>query len=371
MNILLIGEEYSDNLGDGVIFQAVKETLQKKKHNIVDLDISGRVNFSQVKTANRTDLYCKVKNRIRKVVSLRTIGEFKRIMRLRKRLNELQEKKIDLIVFAGGQLFLGYFIKPIQLISRYAKKKNIKIIYNSIGFGEMTDAQKRVLKKLLEDDSVIRVSVRDNYEMARVIVPANKIDYCLDPVLSLRGEGGSSRLIGIGIMNPATFDSDYEVTLYADLLKIAIQSITDNGYEYELFTNGSKDDEYFVRQLVKIVGIHSAPIHKSPTTPIELIKLLDRYKTIISFRMHSHIIMTSRNKRTIGFIWDKKIEDFSKIINNEKMFIRINRSSIKELPLLISELLKDTELPCDWRHNKKTSEMFLGEVIDVLDKDKK
>ena len=63
MNILLIGERYSNNLGDGVIYDTVENIIKDfavKNLNIICLDISGKSKY----TINNDNPTKHIKNKI-------------------------------------------------------------------------------------------------------------------------------------------------------------------------------------------------------------------------------------------------------------------------------------------------------------------
>ena len=71
-------------------------------------------------------------------------------------------------------------------------------------------------------------------------------------------------------------------------------------------------------------------MQKRPTIPEELIANISEFKSLISFRLHSHIIASACGIPSIAIIWDKKVEEFFKKINLEKRCKTIN-SSIQDI----------------------------------------
>ena len=47
-----------------------------------------------------------------------------------------------------------------------------------------------------------------------------------------------------------------------------------------------------------------------PSKPEELVKTISQFKSIVSFRLHSHIIAASLNIPSVSVVWDDKVRIF-------------------------------------------------------------
>lgn len=128
MNILILGEVFSQNLGDAVICKTAYMVCKKEFPNaqIDMLDLSGRENYQRFFQAS---LWQKVYFRITDIIYSR-LPTYDRpraygvvLSKLRK---EIKEKKYDVAVFSGGALFTPYFLKRIYKIVSICEKMMLK-----------------------------------------------------------------------------------------------------------------------------------------------------------------------------------------------------------------------------------------------------
>jgi hypothetical protein len=167
MNVLVVGEYFSTNLGDGVICETVQKLIEKyfKKEfsiNQIDiLDISGEKEFSFV---NNIELgKTSFKSKLLKILPSETQ---KKIILNHRDANicyTITFDEYDLVIFAGGQLLMEHFTLQINRILEICKDKEIPVIYNSLGFREPNSAfiEKQIVKNLTHE-SVKRITVRDH-----------------------------------------------------------------------------------------------------------------------------------------------------------------------------------------------------------------
>lgn len=349
MNILLIGERYSSNLGDGVIYDTVSEICKEiygENLNISCLDISGNTNF---KTFNLAEVN---KEKIKFLLSKirRVASKLKRESGIKKRLNELDLKNIDGAIFVGGQLFAEYFSKQIYIITKTLSKHDIPVIFNCCGVGK-NDKKKNVeyIKEALALDNVKAISLRDNYDTFIEKYKVDKdVEVVMDPVIEVSKyfpiNSKKEKIVGLGVMHPKLYAKNniiYPEEYYYKLFKFIIERLEQEKIEWEFFCNGSINDYEFAKKICDNLKIGNDKIAKRPVTPKELIENIGKYSLILSFRLHSHIIATSFNIPTIGFCWDKKLNHFGKSIGRSDYFIEINDNILDSLNKDIDKLLKN------------------------------
>ena len=124
MKILIIGERYSPNLGDHIICESVAYLIKKenKELEIDFLDLSGRDGFENPEGSIIKARLSSKKKAISSVFTKLGLDSdyfaFRKYHEKNKAYfyQQINGKKYDLAIFAGGQMFLDYFVFPIQTI---------------------------------------------------------------------------------------------------------------------------------------------------------------------------------------------------------------------------------------------------------------
>lgn len=363
--ILLIGEKYSSNLGDGVIFFTVKNILEQKCDcQVDDFDISGRDNYDDKVSLSSKFIY-QIKDIFRKTHIYRYMSSKKRVTALKKRLKRMSNNKYNYIVIAGGQLFLNYFVDCLVEITKYAEENKIKIIYNSIGFGSLSQKNKKRIMKLLNNKCVKSVSIRDNFKFYEKNKGSINIYKALDPVFELstiiKKKQSNKEFIGIGVMDPSVYEKNYDFDYYIFLYKSIIKVLKAKKIKYCFFTNGSKEDYNFALRIKAKMGCE-CELFNRPISYVDLINDLNKFTSIISFRLHSHIIMTSYNIRTMGFIWNEKIKDFSEIVGNQENFYEIDTDLKNNIEMYVNKFINSMNDKVEIKFICKSSEYLNKEI---------
>lgn len=350
MNLLLIGERYSPNLGDGVIFDSVESICKEiygSNTNIICLDISGG---SSYKTEGK-NISLKEKIKVKFSYLRKKISEIKRVSSVMRNMQQINLNEIDGAIFVGGQLFSEYFSKPIYYISKTLKKYDIPIVFNSCGLGKNEKKKYvRYLNKAFNYPNVLAISIRDNYND---FIKKYKLDYknvqiVMDPVVEcsnfIKMEKPNNFVFGIGIMDPKLYVKNgiyYPDQYYFDLFESIIKRLDENNIKWEFFCNGRINDYDYAEKICTYLNVSKNKIAKRPTTPIELIKLINRYSGLLSFRLHSHIIAYSYKIPSIGFCWDNKLSHFGSSTNRDKYFLSLDENIIEEFNKLFDDFIKN------------------------------
>lgn len=321
MNILLIGEYFSSNLGDPLLCSTVEKTILAHFPNaqIIPLDLSGLINFTDLYPLKYSFLEKKLlrlPNKLNRFFSLsKTYKKYKesedRYLHTLLHLKLLlKENDFELAVFAGGSLFMDYFIPLIFIITNILKLKKIKIIFHACGTSKMDKHDKKLLKHILNDKNVVSISVRDSYDFINNLLKhKSKLIDTYDTALNSSSffKSDSTKLFdfGIGVFGNADFFL-FQKELVAQFLN--------STYNWKIFTNGCKNDYNTAIKILSELGIKATEYHKfllpRPTSPEQLINDINCFNKIISFRMHSLIIACSYGVPLIGINWDKKIIEF-------------------------------------------------------------
>lgn len=354
MNILLIGEVYSDNLGDPVICDTVKFLIEKNfpNANISFLDLQARKGLKC--SVSKDNLVAKNKKTVVKFKILKLItalGVDMQYIILSKREETyisyfetiLNKCDYDIAIFAGGQLIKDTFVCQSKTIVDFLNKKNIPVVFNACGYGEIPSKKLNVLaKKYLNYENVVHISTRDDKEKIQMLILDNnkQVINNYDPALWVKEvysiNKTESDVIGLGVMFDKKVSLDKTLRFWNDL----IDELEQNNLKWNIFCNGADRDYHLCKYILHKRNISEEKIDQylsnCPLKPEDLVSSISKYKAIISFRLHSHIIATSLNIPGIAITWDSKLKFFYENINHPERCIQMN-----EKPKNIVYLLKD------------------------------
>lgn len=323
MNILLIGECYSENLGDAVICKTAYLILKERfpKSEITLFDISGRVNYNKdyqntnVKMLNHLsslNLFKYTNNPFKK----KFYADYERFNRVICSFHNIINKSFDIAVFAGGALFMDYFAGIIYYLVKKLSNKKINIVFHACGLGALNKDSICLFRKAFSSNFVKSISIRDNYDQYDFIFgDIHKAEKTYDIALNCSkyiqiNTVTSQYNYGIGIIN---------IPEYVDVQMNIIKFFIENKLNFRIFTNGASYDEILIDKIMSKLQISKKDYYnyvlKKPDLPEELIENIISFKQIISFRMHSQIIASSYNISNSGFMWDKKVKDYYSNLN--------------------------------------------------------
>lgn len=329
--VLIVGEIYSGNLGDGVICEVVNNFFSKQFETRY-FDLSGRDNF--IKNNNLVDdfyIFNEQKNYLKSKIKkiLFKLGYKKN----GKNLNEIVKKandkfdllvrnyQPDIILFAGGQMFIDSFINQIEYICKYAEKNNIKVIFNACGIGNISSLIR--LKLTFENQAVSYISVRDGFKICRSICSKTIVDTYDTAIIANKFYNiiSTNRTkLGVGIMLSSLHPVKKQIKFWKNILN----DLKGTNIEFKVFTNGSIKDQKFAKYLIKEVGLDSEVyLLEKPCTPNELINTINSFESILSMRLHSLIIAYSLNIPVISISWDEKVDTFFRKINREELCYKL------------------------------------------------
>lgn len=324
--ILIVGEVFSENLGDAVICQTEKKIIEQAYPNvgITFLDMSGRKNYQEyIQFKEYTflqKLFIKKMELISKIFPKSALsqayfmdeGRYLRVLYL---LNEkCKREKFDLVIFAGGALFMDYFAGIIYLIVRKFRTSKTKIIFHACGLGELSKNSIKLLRYSFAQRNVKSISLRDSYAMFQKIFSSPKlVEETYDIALNCREyyEESEEKVAkyGIGVIG---------INKYYRFQKELIYQFSKSTKSWKIFTNGASYDEEIAKRILRDLGISEKDYEKylvnSPCNDHELIETITSFECIVSFRMHSQIIAASYGIKSYGFVWNQKVKEFYKKI---------------------------------------------------------
>lgn len=356
MNIIVIGDYSSTNLGDPVLTSSalyIVNQIKKENTQIKDakiFDIAGRqtkkIPLSE-KLKEITNLSADVKNKkeIKKDYRNANIKAFikwsvkdKKIFA--SRLSSLIDKDdTNIFIIAGGALLSRslFYALRINYIVSMAKKCNGKVIFNAVGIEKCpTTSISRILtRKFLSSKNIIAFSTRDQVnEISKI---TNRKDFFIqvpDPGIyaaeAFNVKRQSDDIVGIGAISLEAYksvlfeDERAEKICAEDLFEFwyGITSCLDeSGQKWKMFTNGGPKDCRMAYTFLKKYG-YSVDTHLVPPaeTAEELVTQISQFNAVAAHRLHALIIASSLGIPVVPFVWSDKVVKFSESINNNNYF---------------------------------------------------
>lgn len=344
MKILVLGAYESNNLGDAVICECVAKML---KHHFPDAQIMIRDLLSRDRSKEPSPVNFKVMKQRRIKDFIRRFSSCLNIMDLvyqqesnRKHwfhayLEELCNIPCDLVVFAGGQMFMDSYTLFLSHCVSHFEKKGIPVIFNACGVGPSYSRKiKNQLKETLSLDCVKYISCRDDADKVRQLLsPISKsVTDTFDPALGTSTlynccKKEDSDIVGLGIMYPNNIYSNKTLRFWKNI----IQKLDSQNIKWKLFTNGAASDYAFAKKLLSSMpdyaGKEDTYLCPRNNKPEDLVLTISKFNSIISFRLHSHIIAASMDIPSIAIVWDKKIPFFFEKIGCPNRYFTVKDSA--------------------------------------------
>lgn len=389
MRIAVCGLIRSDNLGEKFISDSLSWIVadELKKHNREDLpifietDISARTDIisdyeKSIENKQRNFYGYKISglpldrfyNLLRKVAKKFKNKHIKNtIFRLRSLIwkygsnfrkrhltyYETKFKDADLILIDGAGL-LEYssneYQEPLNLITEYAQKHGIPVVFNAIGrAGEFDpdDYRCQVLMKAFQRDCVKYVSARDSVEDVQECVGQRfhvkllaDAAMCSSDAYGIAKSGTNPKLIGIGLVRGTALQS-YNVNFtpenWVDLFAGIALELQNRGFDFQFFTNGLRSDYRLGQQVLVKLGLGPEFLVDRPTDAKVLYQTISGYSGLITCRMHSSIAAFSMGIPSVILSWNKKVDKYMDIIGYP------HRAITKEQfdPVYIVDMLED------------------------------
>lgn len=373
MKVLLVGEIYSSNLGDQLIYRSVKDLTKRfyPASIIYSMDIMCRNPLiNHMTSKDNLNLVCVDKNSIKNSITkyiisheyLFTIASAISAYKKRNNFQDAIKVNYDIAVFTGGALIQDIFVFYIYNITNILNNKGIDFVFNAVDYGTHNKLSILLWKKIFSFEFFRGISCRcKNKRICEIDHRLNIID-TYDPVISYvfrnfkRIKG--SNCIGLGVMNSSRFLEDEMIKFWMDIIKI----LTLRGVEWRIFTTGSESDAVLAYKVLEAINIEHVEYYLSlPNNPNELIDIIANFNGIISFRLHSHIISYALTIPSVGIIWDKKIEDFFEKIDRKDYIFNLFDNPVKIVERII---YAESILRSDVLHKTKIIESVYTQLLN-------
>ncbi|WP_338578970.1 polysaccharide pyruvyl transferase family protein [Pseudomonas sp. ML2-2023-6] len=361
MNIVIGGVPFSQNLGDGIIFENIKSLYigTEKTANVLPLDIAGRNDFDTIATSS--DLKFRILHSIpsfgrKPLLALFFYLKYQWVWR---KSWQATLTNADLLTVGGGQLFLDEelnFPLKIYFLSLTAKKMpGLKTVISFVGVSPtISPLGKLLFRRAIKNFNPQSISVRDEESrknFIRLITPHLDVKVVPDPAVNSKQcyqvesvPSDQHKRIGICISNPKGLDvqgrlgkpfQEQTPQYFRNLIELLAQQ----GYHVSLFTNGASEDELLKDEIHSACRSWVDVCEDKPKTPCDLVNIINRYDLIVAHRLHANIIAYSLGITSIGLRWDTKLHSFFKKINREHLFIDTVFPTADQTVALIDEHL--------------------------------
>lgn len=372
MKILLIGEVFSDNLGDRLICEETKRVLLSIYPDATfgEMDIMNRV----LKEKEFQENVCNSRLGELKVFLLknrcvRMLYEKRNIRRLRSVYEEKISSEYNFAVFTGGALLQSGFVQYLKCIVRLLEKYQINAVFNAVGTGILSVYDRKILKRILNSSVIRGISCRCREERINRFLVGNKkviktFDTAIFSSLRLNQEVKKEGYLGLGIMKSTRFTEKCLIDFWNEVIKECER----REIKWRLFTTGQPNDQELAEKVLDFYdGEKSDKLLMRPLLTSELVENISSFNAILSFRLHSHIIAYSVGVPSVGISWDNKIEDFFGSIDLLSHVKKMDEVKVFDLVGLAKDVMERKELsPVDVEGAQKLSKDVLERMLKTI-----
>lgn len=331
MKIAVVGVYYASNLGDAVICDCVSYWLKQEYPNaeINILDVEGKQEFPMQSSVSirilkkrkrklKWDYWLTEKGIKDKVYYWNELDVAQR----QDFYDEVAEREYDIVVFAGGQMFMDWLsVDVCEFLKRFEQKK-IPVFFNACGVGfAISEKIRKLLSDCLQNENVKLISSRDDVHLIEKRYLKGKRNAILtyDPALWTKEvyqvEKSQSEYVGLGIM----FCESEDIKKVTQFWMQMIQLLEKQHIKWKMFCNGAIEDYNYGCYVLEQMHLNvSEYICEYPKTPKELVCQISEFSGLISFRLHSHIIATSLDIPAVALVWDEKVRFFYQHLGHEE-----------------------------------------------------
>lgn len=335
MKVLVLGVYYDCNLGDAVICECVADRIRQYFQD-AEIDICDLQNRHEYPIQQKIPMNVILKRRKRRILrefATKYIHWDKQLLnenqKLEKNIDYIKEicsRPYDIVVFAGGQVFMDAFSLFLETYVQEFSEKKIPILFNACGVGPTFSKQIRErLSSTLLNPYVKLVSTRENVKLVNqfYLQGRKKAVETYDPALWTSEVYGikkdmHSDTIGLGMMFVFNENLKAMVKFWIDLIRL----LEKRNIKWKIFVNGDISDVTFAENVLD--NIPELPFSKEayfapiPRNAKELVQTIASFKSLISFRLHSHIIACSLDIPTVAMVWDDKLHSFFEKIGHSE-----------------------------------------------------
>lgn len=384
---------YSDNLGDGVIGDCLEYMIGRVEpgRTVYHLDMAGRQGFAPPgdgSTNGFKSVFYKTPDQLR---FLLTLAAWPLIIRpkITAAWNAVVPKKDFDLVFGGGHMLTDIalnFPLKLSLVAKLAREAGARVALNAVGAtSRWSGLATTLFRKSLADPSVVYASVRDedSFNSIRNNLPsvASKFEVTVDPGVWAADAYGVARnpqpdlsrlTIGVGISHPAELASyaddkgSFTQSSLLDYWLDLIGLLRSQGHDVTLFTNGSAEDEHFLRHIVGEMKRTRPDVTFSvaprAATPADLVRTIAGFDGLIGHRLHANIVAFSLGIPTVCLVWDKKVLAFAELSGRRKWCVDRSVSAADTVALMMDAM----SVGVDEAHRNHLKSIAMSNVEKIL-----
>ncbi|PTP29404.1 polysaccharide pyruvyl transferase family protein [Vibrio splendidus] len=277
----------------------------------------------------------------------------------KKRLNSYFDSKlkgVDFIVIDGaGLLEYSYneYHWSLSLISQYAERNKLSVVYNAIGRAGAFDERdfgSKILKKALQSPAVKSVSARDNPMAVQACAGGkHEVKLLADAAFWMKEaydipSDVSNGKIGIGLIRGNSLQGygvDFGTKQWVDLFCGIANELESRGYKFEFFTNGLPADTKLGRKVLKALKLPNDYLVSRPLGDDELCDTINQYDGIVTCRMHSSIAAFTMNVPSVILSWNDKVEKMMDIVGYSERAIKYEQLESKYIVDMLEKSMRE------------------------------
>lgn len=380
MRVGVFNVKYSPNLGDGLLSECLEAELVRAVPglSIVSFDLAGRTDYGPGGRFRGAALNLLQNSplALRQHLASAMLG---RAMQRHAPVWRARLAEVDVAVTGGGNLFsdadLNFPLK-IDASWKLLREAGIPVAVFAVGVSDnWSERGEALFRRALTGNRVLDASVRDtrsaeiwDRRLGHSGVPQARV--VRDPGLlvshhveRVRRDGGAKR-VGLGLTHPTTLRyhtdeaavTETELTgWYAELVRGCLA----RGWEVCVFTNGSSEDEAYLRKMRPILSALGAGVSFAARfqRPAELAAYTSGLDLLMAHRLHANIAAYSYGVPQIGFTWDGKLRSFFDLVGRGDCVRTAGRESPASVLALAERCLAEGIDP-------DTHRRILGEARD-------
>lgn len=348
LRVGLFNVKYSPNLGDGILSECLEAELRRAVpgSTVVSLDLAGRHAYAKG-TVFRTAVLRILERSpapVRRGVVFALLG---RALRANMRPSWRRAlREMDAVVVGGGNLFVDADLNfPLKVDAALDETRQAGLPAAVFGVGvsdNWSPEGEALFRRAVAGVCLVYASVRDRRSAAiwerrlgPVGIQAPRLGH--DPGLLVcehvrrqdRRRGGRP-LVGLGLTHPVALRyhapgryDDADVTAWFQGL---VAACVRRGWHVALFTNGSSEDDRYLRRIGPALMRAFQPGLVSCVPrfgdPAELASFVSGLDLLMAHRLHANCTAYSYAVPHLGFTWDEKLENFFAMVDRSAFMCR-------------------------------------------------
>ncbi len=334
--IVIVGEFFSPNLGDGVIFDCMKYLFQQHDINSIPLDLSGRREWIAEQSVFAHEHNVGIFRKLARIPVRRSLLLRRLISAVswygwqrRKHVDFWREKisSSDAVIIGGGQLLTDItfgFPPKIYEIVRIAKLYKKPVAFFGCGVSEswgytatkLYGSAMRYAQYISVRDTVSAANLEKHLKFKLAVSVHPDPGFVVRSAYSNPASVSNAAEIGFNIMSINIFRKfvpglqELSDKAYCDFWIKMVRGANNSGRSVKFITNGDYYDHFEAHKTVgklKASGLNVI-LEQRAERPEQLIEQLTSVPELVCTRMHAGIIAFGFGKRVVPISWNKKVD---------------------------------------------------------------